>query len=544
MGASGGKSATSEALIPRDEVGGGSNCSDDTDALCIVCFERPRGAKLKCGHTEFCRACARRCATCPLCRAPTGNGANAADAASGRCSALVQRCCPRSDLWATLATWPWRRGCAVCFLATVSVLSLCYFSIYAVLRAAGVDVACAGLFPGTETKHSCRELYGSLYGSCEGGVCLLAPAYVLSDCADASKCGTYVRDADAMCGGAPLYEKNGDSSADVLIRAGQEGQKESSWCVTDRQSGLCGTGVATPGCFVSSGNSELERGPDGADYQPWLFGVGPGFSVVPSSGSDLCQGVECPAAHSACVVAGRWLADPKRWAPGADTGCRCVGNFVSASQGGGAGGGGSSSLSCRSCGAHGTSRDGLRCDCRDGYVGEFCASTLPEGYSPRYELSGCAEGSHAGSSSSLSDAAASSCGNYSRLAQTCDGAPTYLQLCPDHGTGRSSPTQLQCADGSSRRALWRWGDQRTPPSPVTTGQVWRVTSAARLNDCNPFWKEGTYLLSTEYRVNGSHGAGQSSCGAPTGLGYTPWSEIQAGGGGFANSSRFRVRALP
>lgn len=42
----------------------------DSSNQCVVCFERPAGSKLACGHAHFCNVCAARFRTCPLCRAP------------------------------------------------------------------------------------------------------------------------------------------------------------------------------------------------------------------------------------------------------------------------------------------------------------------------------------------------------------------------------------------------------------------------------------------------------------------------------------------
>eukprot|EP00747_Dinoflagellata_sp_TGD_P056710 gnl/TRDRNA2_/TRDRNA2_150243_c0_seq2.p1 gnl/TRDRNA2_/TRDRNA2_150243_c0~~gnl/TRDRNA2_/TRDRNA2_150243_c0_seq2.p1 ORF type:complete len:228 (+),score=23.51 gnl/TRDRNA2_/TRDRNA2_150243_c0_seq2:30-713(+) len=44
---------------------------EDDRAVCVVCFERPSGAMLACGHDHFCVFCVERFETCPLCREPS-----------------------------------------------------------------------------------------------------------------------------------------------------------------------------------------------------------------------------------------------------------------------------------------------------------------------------------------------------------------------------------------------------------------------------------------------------------------------------------------
>ena len=59
------------------------------DQFCVVCFELPRGARLPCGHDDFCTVCVEKFDTCPLCRAPTGRVRPQAARASAKGQGVV-----------------------------------------------------------------------------------------------------------------------------------------------------------------------------------------------------------------------------------------------------------------------------------------------------------------------------------------------------------------------------------------------------------------------------------------------------------------------
>lgn len=198
--------------------------SPDEDSLCVVCFELPSGSRLPCGHDEFCDTCAAKFDTCPLCRAPTGRvrptlDREAAAAARNRERRLRMRYGGEMQ----------RRGSATCFGAVC--LLMAYTCVLFVLDTIGVDIRCDGLplLPGGSSADECKEVFGDAYGKCSRGVCLMAPAYVLSDCADDEMCGTYLR-TNAECAEAPVYLRNG--------RIGEKGKHAggsptTTWISTD-----------------------------------------------------------------------------------------------------------------------------------------------------------------------------------------------------------------------------------------------------------------------------------------------------------------------
>ena len=341
------------------------------DQFCVVCFELPRGARLPCGHDDFCTVCVEKFDTCPLCRAPTGRVRPQAARASanGTTDPAAAR---RRRLRHGNAMR--HRGGATCFAAVL--LLMLYTLVLFILDTTGVDVRCRGLplVPGGLSESTCIEEFSKKYGQCSQGVCLMAPAYVLSGCASSRTrhfCGTYLRIDGAYCQGSPVYLKNGRRGENVLFRtrtSSDEFSVRTQWAVGPNMDMIDGC-VLGGDVYMMSGPSDQPRGPDYPGYTPWLYPTprsDPRFVVQPSEGLKdplgLCRGVVCgDPHHSACVIDQEGLPS-----------CKCTGNQAG-------------SNCAKSCGHHGTS-NGYTCECHDGYIGEFCDEPLPTGFANSYAL--------------------------------------------------------------------------------------------------------------------------------------------------------------
>lgn len=441
-----------ESVGAEESQGGSSDCEEggwSPDGLCVVCFEEPRAAALRCGHDDFCATCVTKFDTCPLCREPTGRVRPAAEATSpgsGR-EGPRRRRLHHGDMMQ-------HRGRATCFAAVVVLMV--YALLLFILDTAGVDIRCRGfpLVPGGESGATCVEEFGLKYGQCVQGICLMAPAYVLSGCSENTRpfCGTYLRIEEMFCEGAPVYLKNGQRGSEVLfrLRSPDDFSDVTEWAV-----GLDGDAIANCGMgesvYMLSGASTVPEGPDYIGYLPWYFPHGSRVKVTPSDGrSDplgLCKGVEC-GAHSYCTIDHNGLPS-----------CKCKGNRAGAG--------------CeKSCGEHGTS-NGYTCSCRDGFIGTFCEGALPPGFNNSYALTGCPPvPSHAESAECGGECL---CGNFTRTLRTCDGAPTYWRRPDDN-----APLPQGMTDHGA--ALFRF--------TLNNRSAWITSGLAAVEGCNPFYKGG------------------------------------------------------
>lgn len=381
-------------------MGGGEGEGDgwSPEALCVVCFELPRGVALRCGHDDFCATCVTKFDTCPLCREPTGRARPATtEVASSGLRGPARRRLLHGHLMR-------HRGGAACFAAVVALML--YTLVLMILSSAGVDIRCKGfpLVPGGESEATCKEEFGEEYGQCTQGICQMAPAYVLSNCHGTVRpfCGTYLRMEDNYCQGAPVYLKNGRQGGQVLFRfrSTDELSDVTVWAVGPYTDVLdnCLLGDVV---YMLSRPSSFPLGPDSPNYSPWVFPTGTQVIVTTSSGrgdsNGLCAGVAC-GSYSKCVVDQDGFPS-----------CKCTGNRAG-------------KFCAKSCGDHGIS-NGDTCRCQDGYIGEFCDVALPAGFANGYSLTGCPPPPpHVGSSECSGECL---CGNFTRTLLTCDGVPTY-----------------------------------------------------------------------------------------------------------------------
>ena len=453
----------------RDSDGDGWSPDD----VCVVCFELPRGTALPCGHDDFCAPCVAKFDTCPLCRVPTGRVRPVTEGASDNARG-VRRQVRHGDFMR-------HRGGATC-VASVVLLML-YMVLLFVLDTAGVDIRCRGfpLVPGGESEEACVEEFGKKHGQCVQGICLMAPAYVLSGCSEETAffCGTYLRMEDRYCQDAPVYQKNGQRRGEVLFRVRSDSvfSELTEWAVGPNQDTVddCRRGGSV---YMLSGASSEPNGPDYLGYMPWFFPRDSPVVVQSSEGlSDpqgLCRGVAC-GSHSKCELDSAGLPV-----------CKCTGNFAG-------------THCARTCGDHGTS-NGFTCSCRDGYIGDFCNSAPLPGFANTYLLTGCPlPSSHAGSSECESECL---CGNFTRTVQLCDGAPIYWRHPYEHA-------RLPPGVNDTGASLFRF----THNNKTT----WITSTTTGVDGCSD-------------RTGGLHStAGSGSpplhhwSGAPDGSEFAPWS---------------------
>ena len=482
-----------EGEAAEQAQGGSNDCEEggwSPDGLCVVCFEEPRGAALRCGHDDFCATCAPKFDTCPLCRESTGRVRPAAEGASpGSDGGGPRRRLPRhGDMMR-------HRGSATCF-AAMAVLMVYALVLY-ILSAAGVDIRCRGfpLVPDGVSEATCVEEFGDKYGQCVQGMCLMAPAYVLSKCSENTRplCGTYLRMEKTFCQGAPVYLKNGQDGAEVLFRWSPDDFSDvTKWAIGPNRDITFDCTIA-PSIYMLSGGSIEPNGPDYIGYLPWYLPPGATVVVHASDGrSDpqgLCKGVEC-GDYSYCTADHNGMPL-----------CKCKENRAGAD--------------CEiSCGEHGTS-NGFTCSCSDGYIGPDCQSALPAGFHSNYALTGCMPMSpHAGTSKCDSECL---CGNFTRTLRTCDGAPVY----------------------------WRHPEENSllPPGVTDSGAFlfrvvfnnrsrWITSSLVAVESCNPFYNGGlqshgaalalTQSPATRLEVPAVVGAGLTA-GPPDDQRFKPWS---------------------
>lgn len=508
-----------EGVGAKQPQGGSSDCEEDgwsPDGLCIVCFEGRQGTALRCGHDDFCATCVAKFDNCPLCREPTGRVRPAAEAASPGSGHEGQRRrrLRHGDLMR-------HRGSATCFAAVVVLMV--YTLLLFILDTVGVDIRCRGLplAPGGESEATCIEEFGSRYGQCVHGMCLMAPAYVLSGCSDKNRrfCGTYLRIENKFCEGAPVYLKNGQSEAEVLFRLPSPDENEfsdaTSWAVGLNRETIDNCGMRREGGSIYyqysmlSSASNVPQGPAYIGYLPWIVPQDSRVLVTPSDGRSvpqgLCKGVDC-GNHSYCTMNQNEVPV-----------CKCKGNRAG--------------TGCeRSCGKHGTS-NGYNCSCRDGYIGLFCEVALPPGFNNSYALTGCPVSPHLGTAECESECL---CGNFTRTLRTCDGVPTYWRSPDDNAPLPPGVTDY----GAS---LFRF--------TFNNRSAWTTSSMAAAEACNPFYKAG--LQSTEALLPLPHPpapnlemqqVGPGLVGAPDDPAFKPWSKCNYAGQCFAMRG-FEITAI-